>query len=204
MDDIVKQGMAKWPNVPAVYGWLALDRRGHWLIKGERIANTIVADFIGRNYEHDGQGRWFFQNGPQRVFTSLDYTPFIYRLLWDPLPGASQHMETHTARVVTQIASAWIDDAGIVLIESEHGVGLIDDRDLERLLTCFTDRRGGALPEERIGAAIEQLQAGANPDLGFSYRGNTVPVSPIGATDVPARFRFVQRPVQPAGQEECY
>ncbi len=72
MDDIVKQGMAKWPNVPAVYGWLALDRRGHWLIKGDRIANTIVADFISRNYEHDEQGRWFLQNGQQRVFISLD------------------------------------------------------------------------------------------------------------------------------------
>ena len=80
MDEIVKQGMAKWPNVPSVYGWLGLDRRGHWLIKGERIANTIVADFIGRNYERDDRGRWFFQNGPQRVFIALDYTPFVYRM----------------------------------------------------------------------------------------------------------------------------
>ena len=204
MDDIVKQGMAKWPNVPAVFGWLGLDRRGHWLIKGGRIANSIVADFIGRNYERDDRGRWFFQNGPQRVFISLDYTPFIYRLLWEPVPGAPQRMETHTARAVTQVTSAWIDDAGIVLIESEHGVGLIDDRDLERLLACFTTQHGDALPEERIGAAIEQLQAGTATDLGFCYRGNRVPVSPIAAIDVPARFGFVQRPVQPTGQEECY
>jgi hypothetical protein len=28
MDDIVKQAMAKWPNVPHCYGWLALDARG--------------------------------------------------------------------------------------------------------------------------------------------------------------------------------
>ena len=27
MDDIVKQAMAKWPDVPSVYGWLGLDRR---------------------------------------------------------------------------------------------------------------------------------------------------------------------------------
>ena len=25
MDDIVKQALAKWPNVPDCYGWLALD-----------------------------------------------------------------------------------------------------------------------------------------------------------------------------------
>jgi hypothetical protein len=196
--------MAKWPNVPSVYGWLSLDRRGHWLIKGERISNSIVADFIGRNYEHDDGGRWFFQNGPQRVFISLDYTPFIYRLLWEPGPASVQRMETHTARAVKQIDGAWIDEAGVVLIESEHGVGLIDDRDLERLLTCFTDERGGALTEENIGAAIEQLQSGIVADLAFCYGGNTVPVAPIAAAEVPARFGFVQRPVQPAGREECY
>ena len=33
MDDIVKQAMAKWPNVPACYGWLALDARGQWWLR---------------------------------------------------------------------------------------------------------------------------------------------------------------------------
>src|SRR5258708_3980656 len=28
MDELVARSLAKWPNVPAVYGWLALDRRG--------------------------------------------------------------------------------------------------------------------------------------------------------------------------------
>ena len=59
MDDIVLRGMAKWPDVPAVFGWLSLNRRGQWLIKGERISNPGVTAFIGRNYEHDEQGRWF-------------------------------------------------------------------------------------------------------------------------------------------------
>ena len=204
MDEIVKQGMAKWPNVPSVYGWLALDRRGHWLIKGERISNPIVADFIGRNYEHDEQGRWFFQNGPQRVFIALDYTPFVYRLTWDASPSAVQRMETHTKRAVTQIAGAWIDDAGAVLIESEHGVGLVDDRDLERLLAYFKDRRGGALTEEHIAAAIEQLQTGAAAELCLVYSGSSMPVLAIMGAKVPAKFNFMQRPLQPAGEEECY
>ena len=30
MDDIVKQALAKWPNVPHCYGWLGLDARGNW------------------------------------------------------------------------------------------------------------------------------------------------------------------------------
>src|SRR4051812_21585169 len=188
MDDIVKQGMAKWPNVPAVYGWLSLDRRGNWLIKGERISNPIVSEFIARNYEHDDRGRWFFQNGPQRVFISLDYTPFIYRLIWDANPAAVQRLETHTKRAVSDINSVWIDDAGVVLIESEHGIGSVDDRDLERLLAAFTDVHGGALTEENIAAAIEQLQSGVAANLAFSYRGNLETVSPINAAELPERF----------------
>ena len=49
MDEMVARSLAKWPDVPAVYGWLSLDRRGNWRIKGEKIGNTALRDFIGRN-----------------------------------------------------------------------------------------------------------------------------------------------------------
>ena len=203
MDDIVKQAMSKWPNVPSVYGWLALDRRGQWLIKGERISNAIVVDFIGRNYEHDARGCWYFQNGPQRVFVTLAYTPFVYRLAWDPAPGAQRRMETHAARTVTRVDGAWIDETGIVLVATEHGVGIIDDRDLERLLSCFIDDHGAALEEEALAAAIERVQAGAHGALNFRYRDYTVPVLAITSDAAPSRFGFVQQPLQPAGEEKC-
>ena len=63
MDDIVLRAMQKWPDVPNVFGWLRLDRRGNWLVKsrsGEfgRIANFAVCEFIGRNYAADERGRW--------------------------------------------------------------------------------------------------------------------------------------------------
>ena len=56
MDEIVARSLAKWPNVPAVYGWLELDRRGNWRIKGERITNPAFNDFIARNYDRDERG----------------------------------------------------------------------------------------------------------------------------------------------------
>ena len=204
MDEIVKQAIAKWPNVPSVYGWLGLDRRGAWLIKGGRISNPLIADFISRNYGHDAAGRWFFQNGPQRVFVALDYTPLVYRVGWDPAPGAPLRIEAHTGRVATRVDGAWIDEAGVVLIATEHGPGMIDDRDLERLLPCLTDERGTALTEDALAAAIERLQDGGTASLRLHHRADTVPVLAIAARDVPARFGFVQRPAQPAGQEECY
>ena len=94
MDDSVLRAMAKWPNVPAVYGWLALDRRGRWLLRDEPIANRAAVRFIDRNYGVDDGGRWYFQNGPQRVFVRLDYTPWVLRLRVD---GG---LDTHTGLAV--------------------------------------------------------------------------------------------------------
>ena len=108
MDDIVKQAMAKWPNVPHVYGWLALDRRGVWRIKGDAVTNAVIAGFIGRNYAHDELGRWFFQNGPQRVFVELEYTPFVYRIVWNADPHAPLRIETHTGSTVHEIGRAYV------------------------------------------------------------------------------------------------
>ena len=36
MDDIVRQAIAKWPNVPHCYGWLGLDARGQWYMRDDR------------------------------------------------------------------------------------------------------------------------------------------------------------------------
>src|SRR5947209_1505295 len=77
VDEIVARSLTKWPNVPAVFGWLELDRRGNWRIKGEIIGNRGLREFIGRNYERDSLGRWYFQNGPQRVYVRLAYAPFV-------------------------------------------------------------------------------------------------------------------------------
>jgi hypothetical protein len=124
MDAVVAQAMAKWPNVPAVYGWLSLDRRGNWLIKGERIANAALRDFISRNYEADSAGRWYFQNGPQRVYVALAYTPLVVHYEGDEL-------RDHCGRAFAARAT-YLDDEGSVLIEGEGVIALLDDRDLAR------------------------------------------------------------------------
>ena len=71
--------IAKWPNVPACYDWLSLDRRGDWRLQGERVMHSGLINFINRQYGCDESGCWFLQNGPQRVFVNLAYTPWVFR-----------------------------------------------------------------------------------------------------------------------------
>jgi len=124
MDDAVARSLARWPNVPAVYGWLELDRRGNWRIKGERIANVALREFIARNYEADDRGRWYFQNGPQRVYVTLAYTPLVVHFEGDALID-------HCGRPFFA-QETYVDDEGSVLVVQQGKIALLDDRDLGR------------------------------------------------------------------------
>ena len=42
MDRSVIRTMARWPNVPAVYGWMSLDRRGRWCLQGEPVVHRTL------------------------------------------------------------------------------------------------------------------------------------------------------------------
>jgi hypothetical protein len=80
---------------------------------------------------------------------------------------------------------------------------MIDDRDLYRLLPCFAGEHGASISEDAIADALERLQKGGDASLYFRYGEHVVSVSAIAANGVPARFGFVQQPVQPAGEEQC-
>lgn len=203
MDEIVIRAMQKWPNVPNVFGWLKLDRRGNWLVKSrqsregapvfERITNAAVVEFIGRNYAHDAGGRWFFQNGPQRVFVTLEYTPFVYRLC-----GDGESFETHTGSVATEVRGAWIDDAGMLVFETELGVGVLLDRDLPQLLDRIVTATGHGAEE-----SLSALTSGELPDLAIELGRHRVPLGAIAVAEVPARFGFNPSPVPAPGEPEC-
>ena len=196
MDEIVSRSMLKWPDVPAVYGWLSLDRRGNWAIKTaggrfERIANAAVREFIGRNYAADAQGRWYFQNGPQRVFVALDYTPWVYRL-----DDAGEGLLAHTGAAPRSLEALFVDDAGALLLEADMGVGVLLDRDRPAFVERLADPRGRT--PERL---LEDVARGE--ETRALLRGASIRVAPVRGAEVPGLFGFVQRPVPPAGEPEC-
>jgi hypothetical protein len=204
MDEIVIRAMQKWPNVPNVFGWLKLDRRGNWLVKSraegsgeppfDRISNQAVIDFIGRNYQPDPAGRWFFQNGPQRVFVALDYTPLVYHLR-----GDRKAIEAHTGAVPSAVRRAWIDDGGQLVFETDLGPGVALDRDLPALLERIEVVDGKPADDD----AIESLAAGKGPGLALALGKLKVPLGSIAAAEVPRRFGFEPAPKPAPGQQEC-
>ena len=191
MDETVIRAMVKWPNVPSVWGWLSLDRRGAWRLKGEMIPNRAVVEFIGRNYASDRLGRWFFQNGPQRVFVDLAYTPWVYSL------DGRGALVTHTGRDSGAIAGVWLDEAGTMILLGEPGPGIVDDRDLMALSDGLIDGCGRPVDDEHVVRFIA-CAPGSEPVLGLEHQGACIPVKRIDSRDVAERLHFDPHPVADA------
>jgi len=154
MDEIVKAAMAKWPNVPACFGWLGLDARGDWWLRdmaaqmagpfagtgdrhpgrGSRIENAKLIEFIGRNYQADTQGRWYFQNGPQQVFVELECAPWVWRLQPDG------RVLSHTG-LPSLPTRAWTDEAGRLYLAGEIGLGVVHSQDMLQAAEAVEQRR---------------------------------------------------------------
>lgn len=141
MDELVRQAMSKWPHVPACFGWLGLDSRGQWHMRDDRVQalgsfqsgvpgakgsvlrHDKLIEFIQRNYEADAQGRWYFQNGPQRVYVELESTPWIWRLGADHVPVAHSGQRT-------QVLACLMDQQGRVYLQTPLGLGLVHSLDV--------------------------------------------------------------------------
>ena len=163
MDDIVRQAIAKWPNVPHCYGWLGLDARGGWYMRDDRVQalgpfqgasgqakgsllkhEKLVA-FIERNYEADREGHWFFQNGPQRVYVELEATPLILRV------NADFSVATHTGNAARP-QRCLLDEAGRLYLDTDIGFGLVHTQDVG--IASDAIEQGLWVPEDAVAAEL--------------------------------------------------
>ena len=192
MDEWVKRALAKWPDVPALYGWLRLTRRGHWLIKDESISNPKIIRVINRNYAADDQGRWYFQNGPQRGYIALDYAPFVLR------SQADGSLATHNELGVTSATAAHMDEEGSFVLVTEHGPGLISDHDLDWVLSRL---RLGDVPvsEQALEDALA-LDSGVQTELHLHAFDSVVPVLRYDSSALEQRLGFCRNPEPEAGE----
>ncbi|RZL11961.1 MAG: DUF2946 family protein [Rubrivivax sp.] len=179
MDDIVKAALKKWPNVPYCYEWLALDARGDWYLRderiqhagpfpqarGSRIEHAKLKEFIQRNYDADERGAWYFQNGPQRVYVVLEAAPLVMGV--QALDGGGFRLDHHLGAEVGPVQESFVDEFGRLFLSTPQGLGVVRSPDMS--------------------AAADAVEA-----LGWSPREITF-------DELPQRFGYVLRPEpQPA------
>jgi len=191
MAERVIRGMAKWPDVPAVYNWLQLDRRGRWRMKGSEITHPRLLGFINQHYSAAADGSYFFQNGPQQVFVELALTPYVFSL-------AGNTLVTQNDLLVTTVREAFLSDEGDIFLQTDIGPGVVDDRYLAQVEEwfCAAGDREAALADLLAGRENEnaRLVSGAlNIDL---------LLRPITKTELQAKLGFVARPQPPADDGE--
>lgn len=193
MDDIVKQAMAKWPNVPHCYGWLRLDARGVFRMcdevaqknatAGDPIRHASLLAFIYRNYASDEHGAWFFQNGPQRVYVDLETTPFIART------DTQENFVTQDGLALKDIHTVWLSDQGSLLFQNATQVAMLDDRDIAACLTQF--RLNGVVCSD---AELLDWMRQPTEACGFMVGGDVLPVKFIESAVIAQQFGFQQKP----------
>lgn len=200
MDDSVLAALQRWPNVPAVYGWLSLDVRGRWRLHpagdanlggpGESVTSPQIIGFIGRNYASDEQGNWYFQNGPQRVYVRLDAAPFVLRLADD---GG---LKTHTEQPIASVGQWLLDDEGRLLADTDQGAGIVDHRELLAISEWLRDSDGNTL--------LDILEAPLTDGVMLQPTDASLAAAElksIARNDIPARLGFVANPVEPLSAE---
>ena len=202
MDEQVLRSLIKWPNVPHCFGWLALDRRGQWRMRDEfaqanQLAGSVIQhaalnEFISRNYACDSLGRYFFQNGPQRVFITLDATPWIARII--PSESGPQLLtqcgtqikpqgalsdekgNIYITGIIVQSLSDQIDSTVFSQIES-LSVALLHDHDLD----LFSDQS-------------KVMEDACSFRGSWQWDGKELPIEPIHSLELSERFRFIKAP----------
>jgi hypothetical protein len=202
MDEQVLRSLIKWPNVPDCFGWLALDRRGQWRMRdeftqqnqlpGQVITHTALNEFISRNYACDSLGRYFFLNGPQRVFVTLDATPWVARIT----PSEKGLGLLTQCNSPIEASGALSDESGNIyilgkvkqLIYKEKNAGQFSTEDCQTV-ALLHDHDLDHFSE------LAKLQEEACSFGGsWLWQGKQLPLDPIHSEELATRFRFITKP----------
>lgn len=194
MDEWVLNALKRWPNVPALFGWLGLDRRGRWLVQGETISHPRIVDVINRNYAADEHGRWYFQNGPQRGYMQLESTPLILFVSDDDEP-----LVTHTGFAVEQLREAHMDETGSLVLVTEHGPGELRGTDLQWALDRLSID-GKPIDEDSLAAALE-LPSQSHTGITLNTGASRLPLQRLDFARAPSVLGFDREPAPRDGEK---
>lgn len=193
MDEWVVNALKRWPNVPALFGWLSLDRRGRWLVQGETISHPRIIEVINRNYAADEQGRWYFQNGPQRGYMQLESTPLVLFVAED-----GEHLMTHTGLSVEQVHAAYLDEEGALVLVTEHGPAEVAGPDLQWALDRLSI--DGQPVEDESLAEVLALPSGSDSRITLRIGSSVLSLHRLDFSQAPSVLGFKRTPAPQEGE----
>lgn len=202
MDEQVLRSLIKWPNVPDCYGWLALDRRGQWRMRdefaqqnglpGKVIEHSALKEFISRNYACDNTGRYFFQNGPQRVFITLTSTPWVASII----PGKNAPKIITQCQTEIDPSSALSDEHGNIYIAGLITQSICKDLRTQQFETanCLSIALLHDHDLDQFSELAKLREEACSFGGSWNWQGKQLALDPIHSEELSKRFGFIKNP----------
>jgi len=204
MDEQVLRSLIKWPNVPHCFGWLALDRRGQWRMRdeltqqnnlpGQVIQHAALNEFIARNYACDELGRYFFQNGPQRVFITLDITPWIVRMI----PGDSGLDLINQCHQTMKPSAALSDEKGNIYIVGNVSQLVCNSSNNDNNSFVKSDSQTIALLHDHdldhFSGLAKLREEACSFGGSWNWQDKQLNLDPVHSKELASRFNFIAKP----------
>jgi hypothetical protein len=164
-------------------------------LPGTVIVHQALNEFISRNYACDTEGRYFFQNGPQRVFITLVATPWVVRMIPSDRdtklltqcqsaiePSAALSDENGNIYIVGKISQVVYENLNqapktTFSTQEKESVALLHDHDLEIFSELAT------LKEEACSFGGS-----------WNWHGQQLPLDPIHSSELASSFHYIARP----------
>jgi hypothetical protein len=162
-------------------------------LPGQAIKHAALNECIARNYACDELGSYFFQNGPQRVFITLDATPWIVRII----PGDTGPLLTNQCHQTMEPAAALSDEKGNIYIVGNVIQSVYDSSNAS---DQFIKREGQAIAllhdhdldhfSELAMLREEACSFGGS----WTWQGKQLPLDPIHSEELASRFHYIAQP----------
>lgn len=161
-------------------------------LPGQVIEHLALKEYISRNYARDNAGRYFFQNGPQRVFINLITTPWIARIT--PNEG--------TLKIVTQCqteinpSSALSDEQGNIYIVGSIEQTICKDLAAQEFKTeiCTSIALLHDHDLDQFSELAKLHEEACSFGGSWNWQGKQLPLDPIHSSELSKLFEFTKDP----------
>jgi hypothetical protein len=149
---------------------------------------------INSSYFYDVDGSWFFQNGPQKVFVALDFTPYV---IFAYRAGDELKLKTHSGTEIKKIDEIYLDSDLNFLITWDGRLGIVSDRDLQILIDgmSFSDR--GKL------ISLENVIEADTKRLSVTFWNHEAKITKVTREYLLKKFNIRGDPAPRSGQPDC-